>query len=70
MIGCRRGEDEVWISPLGPHPSDLTSEEVHTILRESRLFEVREMTEQEEAVSGSHFMTRKELEQKIRRMMN
>ena len=28
VIGCKRGEEEVWISPLGPHPSSLTSKEV------------------------------------------
>ena len=41
VVGCKRGEDEVWISPLGPHPSDLTSKEVQDILRGSARFEIR-----------------------------
>jgi len=41
VIGCKRGEEEVWISPLGPHPSSLTSKEVQHILRGSADFEIR-----------------------------
>ncbi len=41
VIGCKRGEEEVWISPLGPHPSNLTSKEVQHILRGSANFEIR-----------------------------
>lgn len=70
VIGCRRGEEEVWISPLGPHPSDLTSDELHDILKTTSLFEIRKMLEGEVESVDSEFLTRKELEQLIRRMMN
>ncbi len=71
VIGCQDGDHQLWISPLGPHPSSLTSTEVHQILTESALFEVRTMSEDtEETETPSFFLTRSELEQRIKRMMN
>ena len=71
VIGCEDGDHQLWISPLGPHPSSLTSKEVHQILTESALFEVRTMSEDtEETETPSFILTRSELEQRIRRMMN
>ena len=70
IIGCQRGEEEVWISPLGPHPSTLTSAEVHDILRESPLFEIRKILQNEPDLTDSDSITRTELEQRIQRMMN
>ncbi len=70
VVGCKRGEDEVWISPLGPHPSDLTSKEVQDILRGSSSFEIRTTLDEELELTSSQFMSRAELEQKIRRLMN
>ena len=70
VIGCRSGEDEVWISPLGPHPSDLTSKEVQDILRGSADFEIRTTLDEELELTSSHFLSRAELERRIRRLMN
>lgn len=70
VIGCKRGEEEVWISPLGPHPSHLTSEELHDILKESSLFEIRKMLQKDPDFIDSQFVTRQELEQQIKKMMN
>ncbi|RPJ58176.1 MAG: hypothetical protein EHM23_18225 [Acidobacteria bacterium] len=71
VIGCQDGDHQLWISPLGPHPSSLTSGEVHQILTESALFELRVMSDDtEETETPSFFLTRSELEQRIQRMMN
>lgn len=70
LIGCKRGDEEMWISPLGPHPSTLTSAEVNDILRESSLFEIRQMLERDPELVTSTSLTRAELEAQIRRMMN
>jgi hypothetical protein len=73
VIGCRGGDEELWISALGPHPSGLTSAEVRDILTDSPLFEVRTVTGDEEydsSIPDSIVVTRAELEQRIRRMMN
>ena len=70
VVGCKRGEDEVWISPLGPHPSDLTSKEVQEILRGGARFEILTTLDEELDLTSSHFMSRAELEQKIRRLVN
>lgn len=70
LIGCKRGDEEMWISPLGPHPSTLTSTEVNDILRESSLFEIRQMLERNPELITSTSLTRAELEAQIRRMMN
>jgi hypothetical protein len=73
VIGCRSGDEELWITALGPHPSGLTSAEVHEILTDSPLFEVRALggdEEDESLIADSVFVTRDELELRIRRMMN
>jgi hypothetical protein len=74
VIGCDDGDHQLWISSLGPHPSSLTSKEVHQILTESALFELRTMSDDpddaEETEKPSFFLTRSELEQRIKRMMN
>ena len=70
VVGCKRGEDEIWISPLGSHPSDLTSKEVQDILRGSSSFEIRTTLDEELELTSSQFMSRAELEQQIRRLMN
>ncbi|RPI25285.1 MAG: hypothetical protein EHM61_14775 [Acidobacteria bacterium] len=71
VIGCQDGNHQLWISPLGPHPSSLTANEVHQILTGSALFEVKTMSEDgEETDAASFFLTRAELEQRIKRMMN
>jgi hypothetical protein len=70
VIGCTRGGEEVWISPLGPHPSDLTSDEVRQILEGSAQFELRKASVQDSEITLSEFLTRAELEQQIRRLMN
>lgn len=70
VIGCKSGDDEIWISPLGPHPSTFTSQEVQDILSQSARFEVRKTLDEELELSSSHFVTRRELEQQIRRLMN
>ncbi|MFQ5741505.1 MAG: hypothetical protein ACE5JX_21115 [Acidobacteriota bacterium] len=71
MIGCRTGEEEVWISALGPHPSSLTSEEIQDILGNSSLFELRNMLHDEEGlIHDTRFLTRHELEQRIRLLSN
>ncbi len=70
VIRCHRGEDEMWISPLGSHPSTLTSEEVLDILKESSLFEIRRVIEEDLELVESQFLSRADLEKQIRRMMN
>ena len=70
VIGCNRGGETMWISPLGPHPSRLTSGEVHEILQESGLFEVRKILGQDPDLIDSHSITRSELAQQIKKMMN
>lgn len=72
MIGCRTAdEEELWISALGPEPSGLTADEVQDILRESSLFELRQMLEDDENIlDESLVLTRRELEQKLRLLMN
>lgn len=70
VIGCKRGDDEVWISSLGPHPSTLTSQEVHGILRESSLFEIRRILQQDPDLVDAQSVTRPELEERIKKMMN
>lgn len=70
VIGCKCGEEEVWISPLGPHPSSLTSDEVQDILTQSSRFEVRRTLDEDLDLTSSHFVTRRELEERISRLMN
>ena len=70
LIGCTRGENELWISPLGPHPSTLTPQELNDILRGSSLFEVRKLLTEDPDLDETSFMTRRELEQRIRQLMN
>ena len=70
MIGCKTGEDEVWISALGPHPSDLTSNQIHEILGQTAHFELRTAREEDMDLGSSTLLTREELELRIRRMMN
>ncbi len=72
VVGCRNDEEELWISPLGPHPSDLGAREVREILRQSSLFELREMTrEGHEAYELTPLiLTRSELQQRLRRLLN
>lgn len=70
VIGCKRGVEEVWISPLGPHPSNLTSDEVRDILQDSALFEIRQTLDEDLDLTTSHVLSRSELEQRICRMMN
>ncbi len=70
VIGCKCGEEEVWISPLGPHPSSMTSTEVQDILTQRSRFEVRRALEEDLELPSSHFVTRTELEKRIRRLMN
>lgn len=70
VIGCKHGDDEVWISPLGPHPTDLTSDEVRDILKETAHFEIRTTLDEDLDLTTSHFLSRTELEQRIRQLMN
>ncbi|HXK60031.1 MAG TPA: hypothetical protein PLP42_09045 [Acidobacteriota bacterium] len=70
MIGCESADNQLWISPLGPHPSSLTASEVHQILTDSALFEVRAMSDDDEEAEAPFFLTRAELEQRIKRMLN
>ena len=70
VIHCTREGEEVWISPLGPHPSNLTSDEIQEILRESVQFELRTTTDQDLDITLSECLTRAELEQQIRLLMN
>lgn len=70
IIGCKSGEEEVWISPLGPHPSDLTSQEVQDILKGSSLFEIRKMLHRDPDLVESDYVSRVELEQKIKKLLN
>jgi hypothetical protein len=71
MIGCRTTHDEIWISALGPEPSELTADEVQDILHDSSLFELRQMLQDDEAViDESLLLTRRELEQRLRILMN
>jgi hypothetical protein len=70
VVGCRNDDGEVWISPLGPHPTSLTAEEVRAILTDSALFEVRAVSDDDSPPVDSRFLTRPELEQRIRQMMN
>ena len=70
LIGCTRGEGELWISPLGPHPSTLTPQELNDILKRSSLFEVRKLLAEDPDLEETSFVTRLELEQKIRQLMN
>jgi hypothetical protein len=70
VVGCQCGEEEIWISPLGPHPSSLTSDEVQDILTQSSRFEVRRALDEDLDLTSSHFVTRRELEKRISRLMN
>ena len=70
IIECVTDEQEVWISPLGPHPSTLTSDQVHDILRESSLFEIRKLRQGDPDFARRRSMTRSELEQHIQKMMH
>jgi len=70
VIGCARDDEEVWISSLGPHPSDFTSEEVRDIVKSSAQFEIRTAVEEDWDLTSSHFLTRAELETQIRRLVN
>ena len=70
LIGCARGESELWISPSGPHPSTLTPQELNDILRGSSLFEVRKLLAEDPDLEETSFETRLELEQQIRQLMN
>lgn len=73
VIGCHHDDDELWVSPLGPHPSDLTAEEVRKILRHSSVFELRTMIHDEgdpDEVKSSLVLTRSELEQRLKRLSN
>ena len=71
MIGCRSSNVEIWISALGPEPSELSPDEVRDILHESSLFELRNMLEDDETlIDESLLLTRKELEQRLKILMN
>jgi hypothetical protein len=71
MIGCRSSHDEIWISALGPEPNELSVDEVRDILRESSIFELRNMLQDDETlIDESLLLTRKELEQRLKVLMN
>jgi len=70
LIGCRIGEEEVWISAFGTHPSGLTPNDIHEILSQTVHFELRTALEEEVPLGSATTLTREELEQQIRRLMN
>lgn len=73
VVGCRGEEDEeLWISSLGPHPSDLTARQVRQILRESAVFELRAMADQDgdPAEVIPVVVSRNELQQRLKRLLN
>ncbi|MBI4444727.1 MAG: hypothetical protein HY645_02360 [Acidobacteria bacterium] len=67
-ISCKLGEQELWITSLGPHPSLLDAQEVEGILKQSSSFEIFQM------VTGyspaPQKISRSELAQRIRKMLN
>jgi hypothetical protein len=71
MIGCRSDESEIWISELGLEPTGLSVDEVQGILKESSLFELRSLLAEEESfIDDSLVLTRGELEQRLRLLLN
>ena len=67
-VNCIRGNDELWITELGPHPSHLTAQDIEQILRESSHFEIYKI--KSDRSFESFALPRTELETKIRRMVN
>ncbi len=70
LVHCHESGDELWISALGSHPSHLSADEIGEILRRSRHFEIRGFQEEESVEEPeSYVLTRLEMEDRIRRMM-
>ena len=67
-VNCIRGDDELWITALGPHPSHLTSRDIEGILRESSRFEIYKIDGDRSFESRP--VPRNELESRIRRLVN
>lgn len=67
-VNCIRGDDELWITELGPHPSHLTAQDIEKILRESSQFEIYKI--QSDRSFESFPVPRTELESKIRQMVH
>jgi len=75
VIGCRSLENELWISPTGSHPTDLTSDKVKDLLRKCTSFELRTLLrgQEEDAESSlpdSAFLSREELQVRLSRLLN
>jgi hypothetical protein len=70
MVGCADQEEDVWISDLGPHPSNLTSDEIAAVLHATGLFEIRRPTDEDFEDPEGCLVSREELEERIRRMLN
>lgn len=73
IIGCRSEDGEIWVSELGPEPSDLTQAEIQRVLRESRIFEIRKRDSGEEGDDpfvDSSILTRPEMEACLRGLLN
>ncbi len=72
VVGCKAGdeEEEVWISALGPHPSHLTADEIQNILKQSASFELRNLLADDDQFEDTYIVTRNELQQRLRRLLN
>ncbi len=72
VVGCRTEEDELWVSELGPEPSELSQTEIQEILRECRIFELRKQNDEEEdeLFESSSVVTRPEMEARLRGLLN
>ena len=70
MVGCVDHDQDVWISDLGPHPSNLTSDEIAAVLQATALFEIRRPSDEDFEDPEGCLVSRAELEERIRRMLN
>lgn len=67
VLGCRSGDEEVWISPLGSHPQHFSRQKTSQIVQDTREFEVIQIIRD---LDVQYSLTRQELANEIRRLVN
>ena len=67
-VNCIQGDYELWITALGPHPSDLTARDIERILRACSQFEIYKI--ESDRSFRSYPVPRRELETRIKQLVN
>lgn len=67
IIGCKQDEQEVWISPFGPHCDDLSRDQIDGFVDSSSEFEIIQVMRD---LDVKYSLTRSELESQLQLLVN